>query len=61
MSISNIFPEFDYNADQLSKFIATADIVTIMLRDGKIIHYTPKNMPLFLKWLSDHKIPNIKK
>ena len=61
MSTSNKFPEFDHDASQLSKFIATVDMVTIMLKNGSIIHYSPKDMAAFIKWLLDNNIYDIKK
>ncbi|RCH54683.1 hypothetical protein DJ568_12755 [Mucilaginibacter hurinus] len=60
MSISKKFPDFDHEADELSKYIAAVGMVTIMLKDGSIIHYTPKNIQAFLKWLADNKVKNIK-
>ena len=60
MKSSNQYPEFEYDADQLSKFIAASDIVTILLKDGRIIHQTPKDLTAFVSWLSNNHIPDIK-
>lgn len=61
MNISSNYPEFEYDADQLSKFIAAADMVTIMLKDGSIIHHSPKDKASFIKWLLNNKVADIKK
>jgi hypothetical protein len=34
------YPDFDYEAKELSKFLASSDIFTIMLKSGEIIHFT---------------------
>lgn len=61
MSNSNHFPDFDYPIEQLSKFIATSEMVTIMLKNGNIIHYSPKDIFAFLRWLHNHGIEDLKK
>lgn len=51
MTSADHFPDFDYTAVQLSKFLAATDFFTIMLKDGDIIHFTPKDVAAFQKWL----------
>ncbi len=53
------YPEFDYKAKQINKFMATAGIVTILLIDGTIVHHTPKRLSEFLKWLKSNGIKDI--
>lgn len=60
MTSADHYPEFDYPAGQLSKFLAASDFFTIMLKNGDIIHFTPTDVPAFKKWLEKNKIPNIR-
>lgn len=60
MTSAEHFPDFDYNAGQISKFLAASDFFTIMLKSGEIIHFTPKDVPAFQKWLEKNKIQNIR-
>lgn len=39
MTSADQFPDFDYTAGQLSKFLAASDFFTIMLKNGDIIHF----------------------
>lgn len=61
MNITNQYPDFEYRANELSKFLTAADMVTIMLKNGSIIHYTPENLPAFLRWLHDNRVQDLKK
>ena len=60
MTSADHYPNFDYTAEQLSKFLAASDFFTIMLKNGDIIHFTPKDVPAFTKWLEKNKIANIR-
>lgn len=60
MKPSGNYPGFDYQADQLSKFLCTAGIVTLLLKNGEIIHYTPADIHLFMQWLQGHRVENIR-
>lgn len=60
MTLSDQFPGFEHAAIELNKFIATADIVTIMLKQGEIVHHSPKDMAAFIGWLRAHRIEDIK-
>lgn len=60
MTLSIQYPDFEYSATEINKFLATADFVTLMLKNGKIVHHSPKNLPAFLEWLNAHSIENIK-
>ena len=60
MTSAEHFPDFAYTAGQLSKFLAASDFFTIMLKTGEIIHFTPKDVPAFQKWLEKNKIQNIR-
>ncbi|HTN20712.1 MAG TPA: hypothetical protein VL125_09565 [Pelobium sp.] len=54
------FSGFDYPASALSKFIASGDLFTFLLKDGTIIHYTATDKYLFKKWLVDNEITDIR-
>jgi len=58
--IPDTYPNFEYKASELNKFIATKEMITILLKSGEIIHYFPENTASFLRWLSDHRIKDIK-
>ncbi|MBN8833653.1 MAG: hypothetical protein BGO53_09555 [Sphingobacteriales bacterium 39-19] len=60
MTSADHYPEFQYPAGQLSKFLAASDFFTIMLKNGDIVHFTPKDMPAFKKWLEQNNIANIR-
>lgn len=60
MTSADHYPDFDYTAGQLSKFLAASDFFTIMLKNGDIIHFTPKDVPAFKQWLEKNKIANIR-
>lgn len=60
MKSSGNYPGFDYQAEQLSKFLCTAGIVTLLLKNGEIVHYTPTDIDAFMQWLKGHQIENIR-
>ncbi|MBN9484562.1 MAG: hypothetical protein J0H46_14500 [Bacteroidetes bacterium] len=60
MTSSDHYPEFRYRAGQLSKFLAASDFFTIMLKNGDIVHFTPKDMSDFKEWLEQNNIPDIR-
>jgi len=58
--LPSTYPGFNYKADELRKFLACTDIFTILLKNGDIIHYTPKDRYAFHQWLTHNNIENIK-
>jgi hypothetical protein len=56
---SKEYKGFEYPADHICKFIFALDFFTIMLIDGKIIHFTPDDPVLFRRWLTENKIEDI--
>ncbi|HEY0668475.1 MAG TPA: hypothetical protein VGD22_09890 [Sphingobacteriaceae bacterium] len=54
------YVDFEQPADRLCKFHSSGDLFTILLKDGTIIHHTPKDTALFKKWLLEHKIVDIR-
>lgn len=61
MKPENHYRGFEYSAKELYKFIAVSDFFTIMLNDGRIIHYTAQDYQSFHQWLLDNKIKDIRK
>jgi len=60
MTAISTYPEFEYSANQLRKFIAVHDFFTIMLNDGRIIHFTAQDASSFRHWLLLNKIEDIR-
>jgi hypothetical protein len=60
MNLPDLYPDFKYSPNQLRKFIATSGVVTLLLMDGGIDHFTPKNISDFLNWLSAHHVEDLK-
>lgn len=60
MTPDSHYPEFEYAANELYKFIAVHEIFTIMLNDGRIIHFTAKDVDSFRQWLLKNKIQDIR-
>lgn len=54
------YPDFKYSAGELSKFLAATEFFTIMLKNGDIVHFTPKNVNEFRKWLLENKVQDIR-
>lgn len=59
MLTTSQYPGFDYEIDQISKFLAVLDFFTIMLQDGQIVHFTPPSAGSFRQWLLEHNITDI--
>lgn len=60
LDLTDNYPDFEYTAHLLHKFICAADIFTILLKDGKTVHYRATDIELFKGWLIAHRIENIK-
>ncbi|MCO5238920.1 MAG: hypothetical protein M9904_02585 [Chitinophagaceae bacterium] len=60
MTSSDHYPDFEYTAGQLAKFLAASEFFTIMLKNGDIIHFFPKDVASFLKWLEKNNITNMR-
>lgn len=60
MDQSNRYPDFPYAANELVKFIATAEVTSIMLKNGEIVHYSPQNTELFTGWLRGNKVIDLR-
>lgn len=60
MTLSQTYPHFEYDIVLLSKYIVSSTVITIMLKDKTIVHYTPKDRQSFIQWLTDNNIESIK-
>lgn len=58
--ISDLFPNFGYLPAEILKYIETAGIFRILLRNGISLSFEPKNVQEFHNWLKDHNIENLK-
>jgi len=55
------YPGFDFVPSDLSKFIQAGNLFTIMLTDGRIIHFEPEDGSAFLYWLQYFDIEDLGK
>ncbi|HRO41724.1 MAG TPA: hypothetical protein PL009_02760 [Flavipsychrobacter sp.] len=60
MTSTDHYPDFEYTAGQLVKFLAASEFFTIMLKNGDIVHFFPKDVASFLKWLEKNNITNMR-
>ncbi|MBZ4190321.1 hypothetical protein [Niabella beijingensis] len=60
MNNTSHYPEFEYAAPTLNKFIEASGIFTILLTSGAIIHFRPENSASFRQWLTEHAVEDIR-
>jgi hypothetical protein len=60
MKLIATYPEFEYNAGDLKKYIEASGLFSILLKCGKVIHYKPKSVNDFRNWLQSHNIFNLR-
>ena len=56
---SQNFPGFIYPANELAKFKKALNLFTILLKNGSIVHFEPKDGEAFYKWLVHFEIQDI--
>lgn len=61
VTAENEYPGFGQHASSLAKFISAGSLFTLMLKNGKIVHYTPRDKDSFKQWLLDNQVIDIKK
>jgi len=61
MTSAKRYPGFDYDSSQLAKFRAAANLFTILLTSGSIIHFVPDDTDAFHKWLLENDIQDMRK
>lgn len=54
------FPLLKHRSDEIIKFIANCGIFSLLLNNGKVIHFTPDDPDHFIEWLNRKGIKNIK-
>ncbi|WP_118975782.1 hypothetical protein [Taibaiella koreensis] len=52
------FPGFGYPATSLKRFQETAGAYSILLQNGNIVHFEPKDPVAFKNWLHSFKVPD---
>ncbi|HVX00486.1 MAG TPA: hypothetical protein VHA52_08645 [Candidatus Babeliaceae bacterium] len=60
MTLTSRYPDFDYDAVELAKFIAAGNIITIMTKKNEIIHHTANDPQNFVQWLKDNGVEDIR-
>ncbi|MEN0053543.1 MAG: hypothetical protein AAGC65_07730 [Mucilaginibacter sp.] len=58
-NIEKTFADFSESATNIKKFKAASDLFTIMLKNGRIVHYTSKEPLKFKKWLLENDVEDI--
>lgn len=61
MKPASYYKEFAYAASEIEKFLAAFDLFSIVLKDGEIIKFQPKDEKAFGQWLEENGIPDIRK
>ncbi len=51
---------FEHAASELSAYTSSVGIFIISMKNGSIVHYTPKDEEAFALWLKDNKIRDIR-
>lgn len=55
------FSLLKHHSDEIIKFIANCGIFSLLLKNGKVIHFIPDDPDHFTEWLSEKGIKNIKR
>jgi hypothetical protein len=59
INVISYYLGFEYNAGQLSKFLSAFDLFTILLKDGRIVHFTAADPVSFRLWLYENNVTDI--
>ncbi|MBB1644560.1 hypothetical protein [Sphingobacterium sp. UME9] len=60
MASATYFPNFEYPASEVFKYICIVKDFTLMLHTGDIVKFTPDDEDAFKKWLDDNGVQNIR-
>ncbi|MCE6989386.1 hypothetical protein [Dyadobacter sp. CY323] len=60
MNTNYYFPGFEFCVVQLRRYIHAYQVFTILLTDGRIVHYQPQNVAEFHNWLLQHQIEDLR-
>ena len=61
MKEKEYYEGLEHAAKNIQKFVAAAGMFTLSMKDGKIIHHTPKDPVAFRTWLLAHNVKDIRK
>lgn len=57
-----LFDGFEYAADRLQKFLLTAGIFTLSLKQSaEVVHYSPDDTEAFRTWLLQNGVEDMRK
>ncbi|VTR29354.1 hypothetical protein [Sphingobacterium thalpophilum] len=60
MAAATYFPNFEYPASEVFKYICILKDFTLMLHSGDIIKFTPDDEYAFKAWLDNNGVQNIR-
>ncbi len=60
MTADAAYPGFEYYANELTKYTEAAGVFSMLLWNGKIVHFMPANSLAFREWLCTHGVFNIR-
>lgn len=55
------FEGFAYAASEIEKFLNASNLFSIVLKNGDIVQFQPKDENAFRQWLGENDIPDIRK
>ncbi|OJZ06478.1 MAG: hypothetical protein BGP15_04345 [Sphingobacterium sp. 40-24] len=61
MTASTCFPNFEYPASEVFKYICILKDFTLMLHSGDTVKFTPDDEYAFKAWLDNNGVKNIRK
>lgn len=56
---NNHYPDFTYEASQLSAFVFSVGTFIISLKNGKMTNFSPPDTTSFRDWLHKHQVRDI--
>lgn len=51
---------FEYPAHKIKRYISNLELFTLLLTDGRIVHYIAPDEDLFKSWLARNHIPDVR-
>lgn len=59
LPLTDTYSELNLRASQLVHYPQAVYVFTILLADGRIIHFEPCDVSAFDRWLLENRIPNV--
>jgi len=56
----NFYPGFEHDVQQVKRFLQAYWAFTILLADGRIVHYEPENNLDFHQWLVRNGVKDVR-